>query len=180
MKLPQLTKSNISVAIAFFIFGYSTAKAIPAPIPAPDPGDPTIQDPIVVSRVIDGDTIELSDGTKVRYIGIDTPESTNKFECYGKEAFEQNKKLVEKKTVRLEKDVSQTDMYGRLLRYVWVGDVMINEILVRDGYAQIATYPPDVKYLDRFLEAERQARLEKKGLWGDVCPLPPAKNTVGQ
>lgn len=125
-----------------------------------------------VIKVIDGDTIEIEGGQRVRYIGIDTPETVHPskpVECYGKEASDKNKELVEGKMVTLEKDVSKTDKYGRLLRYVWLGDMMVNEYLVREGYAQSSTYPPDVKYQDRFVEAQRRAREEEKGLWSSYC-----------
>ncbi|MBI5619625.1 thermonuclease family protein [Candidatus Gottesmanbacteria bacterium] len=129
----------------------------------------------IVARVIDGDTVELADGKKVRYIGIDTPELVHPdqaVECFAAEAKEENKRLVDGKTVRLEKDISQTDKYGRLLRYVWVGppggeagEVMVNDWLVRQGFAHAATFPPDVKYNQQFLEAEREAREDNRGLW---------------
>lgn len=80
-----------------------------------------------VVRVIDGDTIEIEGGDRVRYIGIDTPETVDPrkpVQCYGQEASNKNKELVEGKTVELEKDVSETDKYGRLLRYVWLGDML--------------------------------------------------------
>lgn len=127
----------------------------------------------VVARVIDGDTIEFSDGRRVRYIGIDTPETVDPrkpVECFGKEAAEENKRLVDGKKVRLEKDVSDTDKYGRLLRYIFVDDQMINESLVRGGFAHSSTYPPDIKYQDRLQQAEQEARDNKSGLWGS-CPL---------
>jgi micrococcal nuclease len=123
---------------------------------------------IKVVKVIDGDTIELENGQKVRYIGIDTPElvhPSKPVECFAKEAQEKNKELVLGKEVWLEKDISETDKYGRLLRYVWVNDILVNEVLVQEGYAQVSTYPPDVKYQERFLEAQRKAREENKGLW---------------
>jgi micrococcal nuclease len=126
----------------------------------------------MVVRVIDGDTVELSDGRRVRYIGVDTPETVDPrrpVECFGKQAGEKNKELVEGKTVQLEKDVSEIDRYGRLLRYVYVGELMINEFLVREGYAQVTTYPPDVKYQDRFNVAQEQAREQNLGLWGGDC-----------
>jgi endonuclease YncB( thermonuclease family) len=132
-------------------------------------GTPTMAN---VSRVIDGDTIEVSiDGDlhKIRYIGIDTPETVDPqklIECFGKEASDKNRSLVEGKTVRLEKDVSETDQYGRLLRYVWIGDTMINAELVRLGYAQVSTYPPDVKYQDLFLRLQTEAGEAERGLWG--------------
>jgi micrococcal nuclease len=122
-----------------------------------------------VKRVIDGDTVELENGEKLRYIGIDTPETHNADECYGEEATSKNKELVEGKKVYLEKDVSETDQYGRLLRYVWINGEMINEKLVKQGYAKASTYPPDVKYQDKFRNAEKEAREKEKGLWGEVC-----------
>jgi|GEM_PF-2065202 len=121
-----------------------------------------------VTKVIDGDTIQIETGEKVRYIGIDTPETVHPskpVECFGKEATAKNKELVEGKTVRLEKDISETDKYGRLLRYVYVGDIFVNLELVKEGYAVSSTYPPDVKYQDRFLEAQQEAREKQKGLW---------------
>jgi endonuclease YncB( thermonuclease family) len=137
-----------------------------------------------VARVIDGDTIELSDGRRVRYIGIDTPETVDPSQsvgCYGKEASDRNKALVEGKTVSLEKDVSETDRFGRLLRYVYLGDVMVNELLVVEGYAQASSFPPDVKYQDRFTAAQQQARAASRGLWGPVCaaPSPPPPPVSG-
>ena len=126
-----------------------------------------------VERVVDGDTIELSDGRKVRYIGTDTPETKNPqvpVECFGKKAEEKNKELVEGKYVKLEKDVSETDRYNRLLRYVWVDDRLVNLVLIEEGYAFARTFPPDVAKQDRFKEAERTAREAGLGLWGE-CQL---------
>lgn len=129
----------------------------------------------LVSNVIDGDTIEVTfingDIKKVRYIGIDTPESVDPrhiVECFGREAAAKNRNLVFGKTVYLSKDISQTDKYGRLLRYVYVGKVLVNEILVREGYAVAVTYPPDVRLQPVLSAAEKQARHEKLGLW-DSC-----------
>ena len=126
---------------------------------------------VLVIRVIDGDTIEIEGGRKVRYIGIDTAETVHPNEpvgCFGYEASNKNKELVLNKKVKLEKDVSETDKYGRFLRYVWVGNVFVNEYLVKEGYAQSSTYPPDVKYQDLFLQAQKEARENNKGLWR-VC-----------
>lgn len=131
---------------------------------------------VKVLRVVDGDTIKIEGDEVVRYIGIDAPETVHPskpVQCYGKEASEKNRELVEGKEVFLEKDVSETDKYGRLLRYVWLGETLVNEYLVREGYAQASSYPPDVKYQDRFIEAQRLAREEEKGLWGEVCNLKP-------
>ena len=121
-----------------------------------------------VVRVIDGDTIELEGGQTVRYIGIDTPETVHPqkaVQCFGREASNKNKELVEGKEVQLEKDISETDKYGRLLRYVYVGDVFINELLVREGFAHASSYPPDIKYQNLFGEAQREAQGQNRGLW---------------
>jgi micrococcal nuclease len=131
----------------------------------------------LVKRVIDGDTIELADGRKLRYIGIDTPETVNPNRptgCFGKEASLKNRELVSGKEVELEKDVSETDRYGRLLRYVYLvigGErTMVNELLVKEGYANASSYPPDIKYQEKLKNAERLARETKVGLWG-LCTL---------
>lgn len=125
-----------------------------------------------VVAVIDGDTIDvdLGDGNmqRIRYIGIDTPETSdpNKpVECFSKEATSKNKELVENAVVGLEKDVSETDRYGRLLRYVYLGDLFVNQVLVKEGYAHASSYPPDVKYQEQFRKAEQEAREQNKGLW---------------
>lgn len=140
----------------------------------------------LVAKVVDGDTISLSSGEVIRYIGIDTPETKHPslpVQCFGTEASTKNKELVEGKAVRLEKDISETDRYGRLLRYVWAGDIFVNEYLVRQGYAQISTYPPDVKYQDLFLQAQKEARDNKRGLWascgnfGTAVSSEPTKTT---
>lgn len=137
-----------------------------------------LRDQGLVSRVIDGDTIEILSGQKVRYIGIDTPETVHPakpVQCFGKEASLKNKELVEGKLVHLEKDVSETDKYGRLLRYVYLQNdgsgqtIFINDYLVRQGYAHSSSYPPDVKYQDQFRQAEADARNNNRGLWSN-CP----------
>jgi micrococcal nuclease len=130
----------------------------------------TAAETVTVTRVIDGDTIVIDSGEKVRLIGVDTPETVDPKRpdgCFGKNASEFTKSQLLGKSVRLEKDVSETDKYKRLLRYVWINDVMFNELLVRQGYAQVSTYPPDVKYQDKFLAAQKEARNEKIGLWNE-------------
>lgn len=136
----------------------------------------------VVKKVIDGDTIELADGRKVRYIGIDTPELAhfgNELDCYAQEAFHRNQELVAGKTVFLEKDVSDVDRYGRLLRYVWVDDLLINQQLVSEGYALARSYPPDISKQELLATAEQNARENQLGLWAK-CPVngQKAKSTV--
>ncbi len=129
-------------------------------------------DTIAVTRVVDGDTFDVEGGKTVRLIGVDTPETVHPskpVQCFGKEASAKTKELLTGKQVRLEKDVSETDRYGRLLRYVYVGDVFLNDYLVRNGYANASSYPPDVKYQDQFRQAEQEARNAKRGLWGAAC-----------
>jgi micrococcal nuclease len=130
-----------------------------------------------VLEVIDGDTIKVSIEEAiytVRYIGMDAPETRypgRPVEWMGREATLVNRALVEDNTVLLEEDISETDRFGRLLRYVWVGDLLVNEVLVRQGYAQVSTYPPDVKYQERLLSAQEVAIEAGRGLWG---PTPTA------
>lgn len=130
------------------------------------PSSKEIGNTALVVEVIDGDTIrvQFADGRveKVRYIGINAPELNRPG---GKEAKLVNERLVGGKTVTLVKDVSDRDRYGRLLRYVYVDSVFVNAELVRLGYAQAATYPPDVKYSDYFVQLEREAREKGAGLW---------------
>lgn len=115
-----------------------------------------------VIQIIDGDTIIIEGGYHVRYIGIDTPEKGQP--CFS-EATRINKELVEGKKVRLEKDISEKDKYGRLLRYVYVDDIFVNAEIVRLGYAYAKGYPPDTKY-QWYLEAmEMEAKKTKRGIW---------------
>jgi len=180
------TTMRVIVILAIFLFGFGatilssfqtkpTVYKIPS-ITHEAANSTTSQDSALeqatISRVIDGDTVELSDGRHVRYIGMDTPETVDPrkpIECFGRQASEENKGLVEGRTVRLEKDVSETDKYGRLLRYVYIGDVMVNDYLVRQGFAHVSTFPPDVKFTSEFVAAEKEARENNRGLWNG-CP----------
>ena len=122
----------------------------------------------LVVRVIDGDTIEVQmegQNYRVRYIGMDTPE---RGDLFFQEATDANARLVENQTVTMVKDVSETDRYGRLLRYVYLADgTFVNAELVRQGYAQVATYPPDVAHQELFVALQQEAREAEVGLWGD-------------
>ncbi len=126
-------------------------------------------DSVLVKRVVDGDTIELESGEKVRYIGINTPETVDArkpVQCFGKEASEYNKNLVEGEAVNLVKDISNVDRYGRLLRYVYLKNgIFVNLKLVQEGYAYAATFPPDVRYSQLFKNAAAEAESNKRGLW---------------
>ena len=126
----------------------------------------------VVVRVVDGDTVHVRLGDrveKVRYIGVNTPEIHHPRKGEqpgGPEAHAVNRRLIDGKRVRLELDVQSRDRYGRLLAYVWVGETMTNAELVRLGYAQVMTVPPNVRHQALFLKLQRDARQTGRGLWG--------------
>ncbi|RMD66387.1 nuclease [Candidatus Parcubacteria bacterium] len=136
--------------------------------------DDTKREVGIVSKVVDGDTIEVTingEVFSVRYIGINTPEMGDYFGVY---SANKNSELVSWQWVTLVKDVSETDRYGRLLRYVFVGDVFVNYELVRQGFAEATNYPPDESCEKVFREAAVQARTNQIGLWKPtVTPVPP-------
>ena len=123
-----------------------------------------------VVRITDGDTIRVDfQGVEynVRYIGINTPEIAHRADqtddACGQEATEANRRLVEGKSVRLERDTSETDQYGRLLRYIYVGDTFVNEVLVREGWAEAVRYAPDTREFDHFRTLEEEAARAGRG-----------------
>jgi micrococcal nuclease len=126
-----------------------------------------------VVRVVDGDTIVVRlDGRdeRVRYIGVDTPESVKPgtpVQCFAKAASAANERLVHGRRVRLAYDAERRDRYGRLLAYVYRAedDAFVNARLVQDGYARTLTIPPNVRYADRFAALARGAREQQRGLW---------------
>jgi micrococcal nuclease len=138
---------------------------------------PTSGEEFVEARVIEvvsGDTIRVAIGEEpyvVRYIGINAPEGDSldeRLKQVAAEATAKNSELVAGQIVRLEKDVTDTDASGRLLRYVWVGDSMVNSELVRQGYAAAVTYEPDVKHQDLFTELQQQAKADGLGIWSSA------------
>lgn len=124
-----------------------------------------------VARVIDGDTVELGDGRRVRYLMVDTPESTTETECFGPEAAQYNRDLVDGKDVELRFDVQREDDFGRLLAWVTVDGVEINPRIVEQGYGCVLHISPngDAR-VDEFDELELRARTLNRGLW--ACPSP--------
>lgn len=127
-----------------------------------------------VVRVVDGDTFIIdNNGTeeRVRLLLIDTPESVHpdaeRNVPYGKVASEFTTNYLDGKQVSLEFDVQERDQYGRLLAYVYVGDVMLNELLLSEGHATVSVYQPNVKYVDQFRELEAQAKTAKVGIWAE-------------
>jgi len=140
-----------------------------------------------VRRIVDGDTFETEGGDTVRLVGINTPETRGTVEAYGLEASAYTAERLKGQRVILIRDVSETDRYGRLLRFVFVeGETeMLNERLLKDGYARVMTYPPDVTLAERFLRSERQARERRRGLWADepasagqACADPAVKGNI--
>jgi len=171
------------LVLGSFMLGRTSKPPAPTPIPTISPtslASPTetptsssVSETFKVTRVVDGDTIEIEGGEKVRYIGIDTPETVDPrkpIQCFGIEASKKNKELVEGKTVRLEKDITDRDKYSRLLRYVWIDNLFVNLELVKQGFASSYSYPPDIKYQEEFLAAETEAREAERGLW-KACPV---------
>jgi micrococcal nuclease len=147
-------------------------RQVPYPVGALSP-------PIQVQRVIDGDSIELASGEKVRYIGIDTPEIRRRVggrwievgEPYAKEAYQLNRELVEGKWVRLELDIEDHDRYGRLLAYVYTksgsaGSMkLVNAEILKAGLARVMFRAPNIRYADLFHALQHEAQVEKRGMW---------------
>jgi micrococcal nuclease len=179
-------KSLATTGIAFLILMVAAAADSPEPKPVDTSDKSAIEtsstqgndaaetDKLIsaqVVRVIDGDTLEVTINgktDKIRLIGVDTPETVHpnqKVEPYGKEASEFTKSQLNGKTVSLEFDAEKQDKYGRLLAYVWMEDKLFNETLLKEGYAQVSTYPPNVKYVEKFTAAQTEARNNNRGLW---------------
>jgi micrococcal nuclease len=126
-----------------------------------------------VTHVFDGDTIEVElDGRayRLRYIGVDTPERD---EPYYQAAFDFNRDLVAGQTVTLVRDVSETDQYGRLLRYVYLSDgTFVNAAIIRQGMGRLVTFPPDVAQTENLKGLQAEARQAGAGMWGDAATGP--------
>jgi micrococcal nuclease len=124
----------------------------------------------LVTRVVDGDTIRVNAGERIRLIGINTPEYEPWkpfIQPYGKEAAEYSRELLTGKKVRLEPDVEPKDKYGRTLAYVYLEDgTFVNELLVREGYARAIYYAPNGRHYTELKAAEKEAKAEHKGVWG--------------
>lgn len=123
----------------------------------------TLEEALVV-RVIDGDTIELQGGRRVRYLGIDTPEPGK---YYADEATARNIELVEGRIVELQSGKRDEDEYGRLLRYVYVDGVFVNAELVVQGYATAYIFDPGDRYSQVLVQLEQYAKMRQRGLWAE-------------
>ena len=165
----------------------SSPPSTPPPPPAPSgtpqkeklsksllPPRPSTRGLVKVVAVLDGDTIIIGGGEKVRYAGLNTPEThhPDKLPEYcGQEAFEANRRLVAGKTVRLEFDARRRDKYGRLLAYVYVDSLFVNAELIRQGYAQVTTYKDSQRHHDEFARLQQSAITARRGMWGGCRDL---------
>lgn len=163
MKPAHLALSLFLVAaLAACTFGFDPSAT---PLPGVTTGGdvPSGGETATVTQIIDGDTIDVSmngQTYRVRYIGMNTPERDEA--CYS-EARQANALFVQGQTVRLVRDVSEIDQYGRLLRYIYVGDLFVNRALVEQGYAEVVSYPPDTAQFDNFKRLEDEARAANRG-----------------
>ena len=166
------------VALLVALAGAAALEAVSDPAPAPGPragpasgGLPAGLD-VTVERVVDGDTIVVSGGERVRLIGVDTPETNDPRRavgCFGRQASEFTSTLLPTGSrVRLVGDVEQRDRFGRLLAYVYrqADGLFVNAELLRRGFGQVLTIPPNVAHSEEFVALSREARQEERGLWG--------------
>ncbi|PIP17367.1 MAG: hypothetical protein COX44_00290 [Candidatus Portnoybacteria bacterium CG23_combo_of_CG06-09_8_20_14_all_37_13] len=167
----EKNKICISIIIGAFILGgfiYLSNQPNPESVTQQEFNQARIMPPsittsvAVVDYVVDGDTVKSRSGATIRLIGINTPETG---QPYPSEAKNKLKELIKGKEVRLEKDITDKDQYNRLLRYIWLDNIFINLEMVKRGYANSYTYPPDIKYQKQIAAAEKQARESKTGIW---------------
>jgi micrococcal nuclease len=133
-----------------------------------------------VGRIVDGDTFVCRGGERVRPIGFDAPELSQR--PYGERARHALARWIPVgTTVQLEPDVQPRDRYGRTLAYVWRDTVLVNWVMLREGWAVLYTVPPNVQYADAFVEAQRAARAERRGLWAEAAfDCAPAEHRRGR
>ena len=180
-KLLPLITALLILASGFYLDNFTDQKVLGVDdirnlLTAPKEEAVVSPDQITVVRVVDGDTIIINNKgvqEKVRLIGIDTPESKDprkKVECFANAATKKAEDLLLNKPITLEPDPTQQerDRYGRLLRYVFLpGNILVNELLIKEGFAYEYTYSTSYKYQERFIEAEQEAQRNKSGLWAD-------------
>lgn len=136
---------------------------------------------VVVSIVIDGDTVKLEDGRTIRYLNVDTPETkkaSTPVMCFGPEASEFNRRMVENKTIWIKGDKQDQDRYGRYLRFIFLSeeaagniDNSLNALIVKEGYGRTSIYKPNNTFEKKFYDYQKQAQEKKSGIWG-ACPKP--------
>jgi len=171
----------VTAYLAAWILGWWAASKVESPVAPWASGS----ERAVVGHVVDGDTVVLADGRTVRLLGLDAPETSNPAlagpQPLGREAAERLSALVEGREVVVERDASDVDHYGRLLRHVWLGHRLVAEMLVAEGLAWTNSYPSDARHKDRLRSAEARARAERRGVWGvrRPTPLPEFAGTAG-
>ena len=187
----RLTRALVTPLVGLaLVAGCGRGSSEPPPTASPATGTLPAGIDVVVRKVIDGDTIEVSGGERVRLIGIDTPETNDPNRpagCFGTEATRFTASLLASGTpVRLVGDAEQRDRYGRLLAYVYrrADGLFVNAELLRRGYAQLLTIPPNVAHTDEFVSIARDARAGSQGLWAACTLLPdgrvaPASSLAG-
>jgi micrococcal nuclease len=149
----------IAAAAALFLLG------------ARDGAAPATDSAVRVVRVVDGDTVILAGLGRSRLIGVDTPEVHGVAECYGRKASAYAKRVLAGQRIRYRLGTEQRDRFGRALVYLWLPDGrLFNGMLVREGYAQPLTIPPNVEFADRLVALARQARRTGRGLWQACAP----------
>lgn len=167
----RTTVKRAFIVLALFV---SCARSGGGEFTTPSPmggSPPGVRTPVRVVQVTDGDTIRVDlrgTETPVRLIGIDTPEKQGPYtddECFGEQAARFATDALEGREIELELDVERLDRFDRTLAYVWLDGELFNERMLLEGYAIVATFPPNVRYVTRFLEAARRARDQGAGLW---------------
>ena len=161
-RVKSLKSKSLLVAVLLIGIGVGLGLVLGHGLWHSDNSNSSLYEQALVARVIDGDTVELADGRRVRYLGIDTPESG---EYYAEEATTRNKGLVEGKTVELQRGSRNQDEYGRLLRYVYVDGIFVNSELVAEGYATAYIFDPDDRYSQILVQLEQYAKMRERGLW---------------
>lgn len=180
-----MKRSPRTILFAVLVFSL-TGCAVPSLSPSESPRS------VTVARVVDGDTVEVRPTvygeTDVRLIGMDTPERFDPSgeQPYAEVASRYTERRLENQRVMLRFDVEKKDDYGRVLAYLYLpgnSGETFNETLVREGYAQVATFPPNVRHVEQFEEAQRKAREARRGIWGlpvdEKCRLTDRGNGIG-
>jgi len=163
--------TGVLIAVALLTRQYATKqKGVLQESPTPTVADTIVPNGLVlITKVIDGDTVEIEGGARVRLIGIDTPETVDPrkpVQCFGIQASDYAKSLLTGVAVKLEKDVEDKDKYNRLLRYIYLADgTFVNLKLVAEGYASAYPYPPNIAHATEFKTAQANARMAGLGLW---------------
>jgi micrococcal nuclease len=172
MAAPTSRATTTIVAVLALVLGAGACGTAGREVTGPPGGRPDGRTTVDVLEVVDGDTIRVDlDGasTPVRMIGIDTPERDGPYtheECYGEESSRYTEGALGGRPIDLEFDVERTDRFERTLAYVWLDGELFNERILLDGFALQTTFPPNVRYVDRFTDAQRTARARGAGLWG--------------